>query len=152
MKIETIHVDHLTWSKPEWAEPDSEALVAHAAGYELEIGPGKGKNEWDWACKRTRELSETPELVAMGTAKSVSGAKRGAGTAGNNDQRLRAKAKVKTEGMPEFPEPEPEPGPTGGEMLDDTEKAVEQAMAAQKAATPKKRTRKPAEQPETVAA
>lgn len=149
MKIDTCHVDHLTWQTPEWADEGSEALVAYHAGYELEIGPsGERANKWDWLCKMTAAISEPPELVACGTAASVSGAKRGAGTAANDDMRRRAKA---AQEAPVKPEPGPETDtPTGAEMLAGTEKAVEQAMNAKGAKA--KRTRKQAEHRELAAA
>jgi hypothetical protein len=138
VKIETVHVGDIEWSKPEWADPESQALTVITAGYELEIGPSvEQKGKWDWACRMTSQISESPELVNAGTASSASGAKRGAGTAANRDQRRRAKAKLVTENVSEahFDEPEPDPGPTAGEMLDAVESQVNQA-------TKPKRTRR----------
>lgn len=130
MKIDTCHVDHLTWQKPEWADEDSEALIAHHAGYELEIGRSREwANKFDWSCRMTAAISETPELVDCGTAASVSGAKRGAGTAANNSMRRRAKVAHAEKAKPE-PKPEPEPEkPTGGEMLEAVEADVKKAVA-----------------------
>jgi hypothetical protein len=68
-----IPFDEIEWRRPEWADPESQALVALVEGYEFEIGPGERKT-WDWAVKATSEVSETPEVIVAGTAKSKSGA------------------------------------------------------------------------------
>lgn len=138
MEVKIVHVGDIEWSKPEWADDDSQALTVIASGYELEIGQNvEDPKKWDWSCRMTAEISETPELVDCGTAASVSGAKRAAGTAANNDQRRRAKANAEARTKAQEPE-EPEPQ-DAGEMLDGVEQQLAEAM-------------KPAKTPEPAAA
>jgi hypothetical protein len=139
VRIDCIHVGDIPWAKPAWADDTSQALVAHANGYELEIGPNSDNpKKWDWLCKTTAEISETPEIIDSGTASSPSGAKRGAGNAANRAQRERAKAKANE------PKPEPEP-PTVSPADQPAENAVEkveEAVAVEMAVQKPKRTRK----------
>lgn len=129
--VPCIHVDRLSWSKPE-DSPNPEALAAKADEYEFELAPNPEKSKvWDWVTKRGSEI------VGFGEAKSQSGAQRAAANVANAERRLRAKAKVTTEGMPELAEfPEEPEGPNAGDMFDSTEKAVEQAMNKKRPAVP----------------
>jgi hypothetical protein len=160
--IQTIHVSDIDWSKPEWADKGSEALVAYAAGYELEIGPSpEKKGSWDWLCKVTAEISDTPEVLDMGTASSVSGAKRGAGNPANKDMRQRAKDRPKPQvKVAPVAEPVDMPAENAVEKVEQAvaaqmakRKRSQKAVGAEMAASKSKRSRKPkAEQPEAVAA
>jgi hypothetical protein len=155
-KFETIHVldskdgpANVTWARPEWADKGSEALVAYVAGYELEIGPSaETKGKWDWLVRVTAEISETPEVLDMGTASSAAGAKRGASNPANADGRRRAKAVKPVAKVEPVAEPKDMPAENTAEKV---EQAVETQMATARAKQPRRRRPK-AEQPEAVAA
>jgi len=153
MKVQTVHGHHLEWTQAESADSPEEQ-TAYASGYELSIKPGEEKKSWDWSVKMTAEISETPELVDTGVAKSEAGAKTGAREATNRANRERVKAqqpeakaeKAEAKMTVRQQEPEPKvdlvektkaqvaknlaaaknPRKTAGEMLDD----VEQSLAA----------------------
>jgi hypothetical protein len=135
--MSAIYAAEIEWSKPEWADGDSEALVAYAQGYELEIGPSRDRaSKWDWLAKVTAEISETPEVLGTGTASSESGAKRAAAIAANRDMRERKKGERKAAKAKEAEAKttlEPGPAPDAGEMFDGVEAELAEAMKPKRA-------------------
>jgi hypothetical protein len=119
---------NVEWKTPEWASPDSQALVAYAQGLELEIGPSaEFARKWDWACKLTAELSETPEILDSGTRSSVNGAKIAASNPANKYLRERYKNRPKPQ-VAKNPVADPKDMPAENAV-----ERVEQALAAQMA-------------------
>jgi hypothetical protein len=149
-----IHVAQLDWAQPEYSD-NPEALGAQVNGLEFEVAPSPDQaKKFDWLVRVTAELSETPEVIDLGTASSVSGAQRGCGNAANTYQRARAKNRptVKIDPVVDPKEMQAENAvekveqALGAQMLDARAKMAEPVVA-------KKRSRKPkAEQPEAVAA
>jgi hypothetical protein len=150
-----IHVDQIEWAQPECSDNPA-ALGAHANGYDFEVAPSAdAKGKFDWLVRVTAEISEQPEVIATGTASSVSGAKRGGGNAANADRRRRFKEAPASKPNPvvdPISDPADMPAANPVEKVEQAlgaEMAAKEAVPAVRMATPKKRTRK---QPQVVAA
>jgi hypothetical protein len=89
-KIKNVDGRSLGWSPAEWSD---EAQAAYVLGYELVVEL-EGDGRWSWMTKVTSEISETPELIDCGYAKSESGAKNAAGVAVNKSVRRRRQAEA----------------------------------------------------------
>ena len=68
----------LAWTPAEYAQNDQTILVAEAEGFALEITK-ESASKWNWIVNFTAAISETPEVLATGTAGSESGAKAACG-------------------------------------------------------------------------
>lgn len=77
-----LDADKFDWQDSETGNGGAEVIVA---GYLLEYAPRLGddgepvKDKWFWAVHSTAEVSETPELIDTGDARSIDGARYGCG-------------------------------------------------------------------------
>lgn len=88
-KVSAIHVRDLAWHP---AEDDSGGRELIAEGYLLSIAPEPEGKRWSWIVRTTAEISETPEVIDAGTAKSEKSADWQTGIAANKALKARLKA------------------------------------------------------------
>jgi hypothetical protein len=110
-KPKTIHAKDLDWLPDEAGGDD--AVTARAEGYQLDVSrkfddDQKPSKEWLWIVRMTAEISETPEVVDTGTAKSPNGGRIAAREALNRWRRSHPDPET-TAAPPKPPEPKPRP-------------------------------------------
>lgn len=86
-KPKTVHGPDIDWQPAEWTDEDQQGLTAIIEGIELSVY--RENKDWPWTVKLTSEVSETPEVVDAGTAKSQSGGQTACREALNRHRRSR---------------------------------------------------------------
>ncbi len=101
-KPETVHLNQLDWSEYDAGKPGEEAVSVIAQGYELIVGhvlddEQKPTGAWSWVLRSTSQVSESPDVIDLGEARSMSGGQIAAKEALNRERRSaykRARANV----------------------------------------------------------
>jgi hypothetical protein len=92
VKEPAVYAHSLSWME---LEDDREGKSVLVKGYELEVTKeNEAGTQWGWLVRLTSAISETPELLDAGEAKSEAGAKNRAATAVNKSVARRRKAKA----------------------------------------------------------